>query len=43
MNTYLGACVDFGAGDLDEAIELASTMPHLPTGGAVEIRPIWDM
>ena len=29
------------AKDLDEAVELASKMPHLQDGGAVEIRPIW--
>src|SRR5215471_2644611 len=31
------------ASNLDEAVELASTMPHLPDGGSVEIRPVWDM
>jgi hypothetical protein len=31
------------AKDLDEAVELASTMPHLQDGGSVEIRPIWEL
>jgi hypothetical protein len=31
------------AKDLDEAVDLASKMPHLQDGGAVEIRPIWEM
>ncbi len=31
------------AKDLDEAVELASKMPHLEDGGAVEIRPIWEL
>jgi hypothetical protein len=31
------------AKDLDEAVELASKMPHLQDGGVVEIRPIWPM
>ena len=31
------------AKDLDEAVELASKMPHLQDGGAVEVRPIWEM
>jgi len=39
----LGGFYIVEAADLDEAIELASTMPHLPDGGAVEIRPIWEM
>ncbi|HLZ29340.1 MAG TPA: YciI family protein [Chloroflexota bacterium] len=29
--------------DLDEAVELASKMPHLADGGAVEVRPIWEL
>jgi hypothetical protein len=29
--------------DLDEAVELASKMPHLADGGSVEVRPIWEM
>jgi hypothetical protein len=29
--------------DLDEAIELASKMPHLADGGSVEVRPIWEL
>jgi hypothetical protein len=28
--------------DLDEAIEIASTIPHAPYG-SVEVRPIWEM
>jgi hypothetical protein len=29
--------------DLDEAVELASKMPHLADGGCVEVRPIWEL
>ena len=29
--------------DLDEAVELASKMPHLEDGGSVEVRPIWEL
>ena len=39
----LGGYFIVEARDLDEAIDLASTMPHLADGGAVEVRPIWDM
>jgi len=39
----LGGFYIVEARDLDEAVELASTMPHLSDGGTVEIRPIWDM
>ncbi len=39
----LGGFFIVEAKDLDEAVELASTMPHLQDGGAVEIRPIWPM
>jgi hypothetical protein len=39
----LGGFFIVEAKDLDEAIELASKMPHLDDGGAVEIRPIWEM
>lgn len=39
----LGGFFIVDAKDLDEAVELASTMPHLVDGGSVEIRPIWDM
>jgi hypothetical protein len=39
----LGGYFVVDAADLDEAVELASTMPHLPGGGSVEIRPIWEM
>jgi hypothetical protein len=39
----LGGFYVVEARDLDEAVELASKMPHLEDGGAVEIRPIWDM
>ena len=38
----LGGFYMVEAKDLDEAVELASKMPHLQDGGAVEIRPIWD-
>jgi hypothetical protein len=31
------------ANDLDEAVDWASKMPHLPAGGVVEVRPIWEM
>jgi hypothetical protein len=39
----LGGYFIVEAGDLDEAIAWASKMPHLPSGGSVEVRPIWDM
>src|SRR5258706_76582 len=38
----LGGFYVVEAKDLDEAVELASKMPHLEDGGAVEIRPIWE-
>jgi hypothetical protein len=39
----LGGFFMVEAKDLDEAVELASKMPHLQDGGAVEIRPIWEL
>jgi hypothetical protein len=39
----LGGFFVVDAGNLDEAVELAGTMPHLQDGGSVEIRPVWDM
>jgi hypothetical protein len=39
----LGGFYLIEAKDLDEAVEWASKMPHLADGGAVEIRPIWEM
>ncbi|HEY1293190.1 MAG TPA: YciI family protein [Chloroflexota bacterium] len=39
----LGGFFVVEASNLDEAVELASTMPHLQDGGSVEIRPIWPM
>jgi hypothetical protein len=39
----LGGFYVIEAKDLDEAVGWATKMPHLPDGGAVEIRPIWDM
>jgi hypothetical protein len=39
----LGGFYLVDATDLDEAVDLASKMPHLQDGGAVEIRPIWAM
>jgi hypothetical protein len=39
----LGGFYVVEADNLDEAVELASKMPHLDDGGSVEIRPIWDM
>jgi hypothetical protein len=39
----LGGFFVVEASNLDEAVELASKMPHLQDGGSVEIRPIWDM
>jgi hypothetical protein len=39
----LGGFYIVEAKDLDEAVDLASKMPHLQDGGAVEIRPIWEM
>ena len=39
----LGGFYVVDASNLDEAVDLASKMPHLQDGGSVEIRPIWDM
>lgn len=39
----LGGFFVVEAENLDEAVTLASKMPHLQDGGAVEIRPVWDM
>ena len=39
----LGGFYVVEAGNLDEAVEIASKMPHLQDGGSVEIRPIWEM
>jgi hypothetical protein len=39
----LGGFYVVEAKDLDEAVDIASKMPHLQDGGAVEIRPIWEM
>jgi len=39
----LGGFYMIDAKDLDEAVAWASKMPHLADGGAVEIRPIWEM
>jgi len=39
----LGGFFIVEAGNLDEAVDLASKMPHLQDGGCVEIRPVWDM
>lgn len=39
----LGGFFVVEANNLDEAVDLAARMPHLEDGGAVEIRPIWDM
>jgi hypothetical protein len=39
----LGGFFVVEAANLDEAVELASKMPHLQDGGSVEIRPVWDM
>ena len=39
----LGGFFIVEAKNLDEAVDLASKMPHLEDGGAVEIRPIWEL
>ncbi len=39
----LGGYFVIEASNLDEAVDWASKMPHLPRGGSVEIRPIWEM
>ena len=39
----LGGFFVVEANNIDEAVELAARMPHLPDGGAVEIRPVWEM
>lgn len=38
----LGGYFLITADNLDEAIAAVSTMPHLPRGGSVEIRPIME-
>ena len=38
----LGGYYMIDAENLDEAVEWASKMTHLPGGGAVEVRPIMD-
>lgn len=38
----LGGFYIFDAKDLDEALEWAAKMPHLPVGGSVEVRPIME-
>lgn len=38
----LGGYYVINAGDLDEAVEWAAKMPHVLTGGSVEIRPIME-
>ena len=39
----LGGFYVIEAKDLDDAVDWAGKMPHLAYGGAVEIRPIWEM
>jgi hypothetical protein len=39
----LGGFYLIDAKDLDDAVAWASKMPHLADGGAVEIRPIWEL
>jgi hypothetical protein len=39
----LGGYYLIDAANLDDAVNWASKMPHLPRGGSVEIRPIWEM
>ena len=39
----LGGFYIVDAANLDEAVELASKMPHLQDGGGVEVRPIWEL
>ena len=38
----LGGYYVIEANDLDEAIEWAAKMPHIPGGGTVEVRPIME-
>ena len=38
----LGGYYLIEAADLDEAIAWATKMPHMPDGGAVEVRPIME-
>ncbi|HEY3116858.1 MAG TPA: YciI family protein [Chloroflexota bacterium] len=39
----LGGYFVIESADLDEATKWAGKMPHLAYGGAVEVRPIWEM
>lgn len=38
----LGGYYLIDANDLDDALEWAAKMPHLPEGGSVEVRPIHE-
>ncbi len=39
----LGGYYLIEAENLDEAVAWATKMPHLPHGGSVEVRPIWEL
>ncbi|MDA0987886.1 MAG: YciI family protein [Chloroflexi bacterium] len=39
----LGGYFIMDANDLDEAIEWAAKMPHVSTGGSVEVRPVREI
>ena len=39
----LGGYYIVEADNLDQAVDMAATMPHLEDGGGVEIRPIWEL
>ena len=39
----LGGYYIIDASDLDEAIEWAAKMPHVSTGGSVEVRPVREL
>ena len=39
----LGGFYLIEAADLDEAIAWAGRMPHIPRGGAVEVRPVMEL
>jgi hypothetical protein len=38
----LGGFYLVDATNLDDAVDMASKMPHLQDGGGVEVRPIWE-
>jgi hypothetical protein len=39
----LGGCFVFDASNLDEALEVAQRIPAVRLGGAVEVRPLFEV